>query len=338
MGIPQLPFHQSFITPLSDSTIPFISAAEIKQALAFPLLIEKIKTAFAKGQAVTPLRHHHDFKNPSEDKDSTLLLMPSWVPGESLGVKIVTVSPNNAKHHLPTIQGIYLLFDAATGVCKLLLDAKALTVCRTAATSALASQYLSRESSNTLFMVGTGALAPELIRAHASVRPIRKVLLWGRNQDHILALYRQMEKENFEITVSGTIAEGVKAADIIRCATLSETPLIIGALLHEGQHLDMVGAYRPHMREADDDTIRCSSVFVDHYEGALKETGEIVIPIREGLLKKEDIKASLHELCSGLKAGRSNEKEITFFKSVGHAMEDLVAANMVFEASHNRKA
>ncbi|HRI79963.1 MAG TPA: ornithine cyclodeaminase family protein [Cyclobacteriaceae bacterium] len=311
--------------------IPFITAEEISTALPYPELIRSIGEAFAQNNAVTPLRHHHDFKNPPEDKDSTLLLMPSWVPGENLGVKIVTVSPNNGNHNLPSIQGIYLLFNAATGICKLLLDAKALTVSRTAATSALASQYLSRESSATLFMVGTGAVAPELILAHASVRPIRKVLVWGRNKDHAAAVCQRLQKAKFEIKVAETIAAGLKQADIISCATLSETPLIKGALLREGQHLDMVGAYRPHMREADDAAIMRSSVFVDHFEGALKETGEIVIPMREGVLKREDIKASLYELCSRTKKGRSSEKEITFFKSVGHAMEDLVAAKMVSE-------
>ena len=314
--------------------IPFATAEEIKHALPFPLLIEKIKSAFAQNLAVTPLRHHHDYENPTEDKDSTLLLMPSWVPGESLGVKIVTVSPNNAKYHLPSIHGVYLLFDAVTGVCKLLLDAKTLTVQRTAATSALASSFLSREDSSVLLMVGTGALAPELIRAHASVRPIEKVFTWGRNQDHAKEVCENLINEKFTTQPISNLAEGMRNADIISCATLSETPLILGRSLREGQHLDMVGAYRPHMREADNETIKRSRIFVDHRAGALKETGEIVIPIREGILKAEEIKADLFELCSGKKPGRVENNEITFFKSVGHALEDLVAAELVFNSMH----
>lgn len=314
--------------------IPFASAQEIKSTLPFPLLIEKIREAFAQNRAVTPLRHHHDFKNPTEGKDSTLLLMPSWVPGKSLGVKIVTVSPNNAQYNLPSIQGIYLLFDAVTGVCKLLLDAKSLTVRRTAATSALASSILSREDSSVLLMVGTGALAPELIRAHASVRPIEKVFIWGRNQVHSKEVCESLRVEKFISQPISNLEDGMQFADIISCATLSETPLILGRSLREGQHLDMVGAYRPHMREADNETIQRSSIFVDHYAGALQETGDIVIPIREGILKAEEIKADLYELCAGKKPGRTENNEITFFKSVGHALEDLTAAELVFSSMH----
>ena len=176
--------------------------------------------------------------------------------------------------------------------------------------------------------------ACRFFRAHASVRPIEKVFVWGRNPHQAKEICELLRTEKFESQPIANLEDGISKADIISCATLSEIPLILGKYLQDGQHLDMVGAYRPHMREADNETIQRSSIFVDHYPGALKETGDIVIPVREGLLDPGAIKADLHELCAGSKPGRTNHKEITFFKSVGHAMEDLMAAELVYDSTH----
>lgn len=309
----------------------FIDKEEINASLSFKVLIEALREAFANSGVVVPMRHHHDYENPREKTDSTLLLMPAWLPGEDLGVKIVTVSPRNSQFGLPSIQGLYILFDAHTGNFRALLDAKSITVKRTAAASALASSYLSRENSKSLLMIGTGALAPKLIQAHATVRGIEQVYVWGRNFEKAAAVCALVRTEKIKAEPVADLETAIGQADIISCATMSEEPLIKGAWLREGQHLDMVGAYRPHMREADDEVIARADVFVDHYKGALKETGDIVIPVAKGLLRKEDIKADLFELCSGSKKGRTNDKDITFFKSVGHALEDLVAARLVVD-------
>ncbi|MCW8878471.1 MAG: ornithine cyclodeaminase family protein [Kangiellaceae bacterium] len=309
--------------------LQFIDKETIESSYSFEELVEKLKSAFADSSVTVPMRHHHDYANPPEDRESTLLLMPAWEPGKDLGVKMVTVSPNNGNYDLPSIQGIYLLFDAHKGNCRTLLDAKALTAIRTAATSALASSFLSREESKTLLMIGTGALSPMLIKAHATVRPIEKVLVWGRNTEKANGVAKALVSENFTVESIGSIEEGIKRADIISCATLSATALINGEWLQAGQHLDMVGAYRPDMREADDTCLTRSRVFVDHYAGATKETGDIVIPLEQGVITKEDLQADLFELCRNEKQGRRSSQEITFFKSVGHALEDLVAATMV---------
>jgi ornithine cyclodeaminase len=306
-----------------------IDQQTIEQHFDFVELIKRLKLAFADSSIQVPMRHHHDYPNPPEQEDSTLLLMPAWDPGKDLGVKMVTVSPNNSAYQLPSIQGLYLLFDAHSGTCKSLMDAKSLTVFRTAATSALASSFLSRQNSRTLLMIGTGALSPMLIKAHATVRPIEEVLIWGRNQQKAQAVKAELANESFNVTVVDSIDQGIKQADIISCATLSKTALINGQLLRPGQHLDMVGAYKPDMREADDQCLQRSRVFVDHYAGALKETGDIVIPIAQGTFKREDIQADLFELCQGQRQGRENDNEITFFKSVGHALEDLIAATLI---------
>ncbi|MFT4927624.1 MAG: ornithine cyclodeaminase/alanine dehydrogenase-like protein (mu-crystallin family) [Phenylobacterium sp.] len=309
----------------------FIDKHTIEQHFDFNELISRLRLAFADSSVQVPMRHHHDYPNPPETEDSTLLLMPAWDPGKDLGVKIVTVSPNNGQYQLPSIQGLYLLFDAHKGHCKSLLDAKSLTAFRTAATSALASSFLSRPDSQSLMMVGTGALSPMLIKAHASVRDIKEVFIWGRSREKAQAVKNQLSDEPFTVTVVDSIEAGIAKADIISCATLSKTPLIQGQWLKPGQHLDMVGAYKPDMREADDQCLLRSKTFVDHYAGALKETGDIVIPIAQGTIQTSDIQADLFELCKDQHPGRLNNNDITFFKSVGHALEDLVAATLIAE-------
>lgn len=313
-------------------TIELISDIFIEQRCDFKQLIEELREGFASPSIQVPMRHHHDFPNPPEDKDSTLLLMPAFRPGKDLGVKIVTVSPNNGKYDLPAIQGTYIYLDAHKGNIKAILDAKSLTAKRTAATSALASSYLSREDASSLLMIGTGALAKNLIQAHASVRPIEKVYVWGRTPAKAQAVCDELADASFSCTAIDTIEDKISEVDIISCATLSPNPLVFGKWLKGGQHLDLVGAYKKDMREADDEAILKSSVFLDTYQGGLKESGDIVIPLTNGIITKEDIKADLFELCGNSKKGRTSEKEITYFKSVGHALEDLVAASYFYNA------
>jgi len=307
----------------------------INQNTHFPTLIAEIKNAFASSTIEVPQRHHHNFSNPKEDIDSTLLLMPAWNPSKEAGVKIVTVSPNNGKYNLPSIQGTYIYLDAHKGMVKAILGAKALTVKRTAATSALAASYLAKKDASSLLMIGTGALSKNLIVAHASVRPIKRVYVWGRNLEKAQAICNELTNENFSITAIETIEEKISEVDIISCATLSKTPLVLGKYLKRGQHLDLVGAYKKDMREADDEAIQRSNVFVDTYQGGLKESGDIVIPLQKGIISENSIKADLLELCSGKKQGRQNELEITFFKSVGHALEDLTAATYYYKKFKN---
>ncbi len=307
-----------------------INALQIEQFNRFDELIDDLNGGF-QVNIETPMRHHHDFPNPAEDKDSTLLLMPAWQAGENLGVKIVTISPNNQARDLPTIQGLYILFDATNGVPKALIDAKSLTVKRTAAASALASSYLAKKEANTLLMVGTGALAPNLILAHLSQRPIEKVWVWGRSRKKAQSVIDHLSNLDLSIEAVTDLDEHIPLADIISCATLSSTPLIKGELLRPGQHIDLVGSYRKDTREADDDVIRRGTIFVDTFQGGLKESGDIVIPLASGLITKEDIKADLYALTRKEHPGRETEDEITVFKSVGHASEDLIAADYFYQ-------
>lgn len=312
-------------------TIHQISDDFIEKNCNFKELIKALQGGFSNTDIVVPMRHHHDFPNPEEDKDSTLLLMPAFNPGKDLGVKIVTVSPNNGKYDMPAIQGTYIYLDAHKGNIKAILDAKSLTAKRTAATSALASSYLSRPDSSSMLMIGTGALSINLIKAHASVRPIKQVYIWGRDKKKAQDIVDALKDFPFTCSVIEQIEDKISEVDIISSATLSPTPLVFGKYLRAGQHIDLVGAYKKDTREADDEAIVKSSVFLDTYQGGLKESGDILIPLTNGIITKESIKADLFELCSNVKNGRTSDAEITFFKSVGHALEDLVAASYFYQ-------
>lgn len=307
-----------------------IAKEQLEQTLSWDLLISGIRSVFSK-KADVPQRHHHQYPTPGSSIDSTLLLMPAWDAQKYLGVKIVSVSPENGKKGLPSVQGTYMLFNLTNGTPLATMDAKTLTIKRTAATSALVSSMLSRKDSAVLLMIGTGALAPELIRAHCSVRPIKKVLIWGRNRDNTQKLVDSL-KIQAEIVMVPTIAEGLSEADIISCATLSTEPLVLGADIKAGQHIDLVGSFKPDMREGDDALMRKSSIYVDTVEGATQETGDIMQPIKAGIFNQKDIKGDLFSLCQTPGYHRTSKSEITCFKSVGHALEDLAAAGLAYES------
>jgi ornithine cyclodeaminase len=309
--------------------VRIISAAEVEGALDWESLIERLRQSFRRGVEV-PVRHHHDIANPSGD-DGTLLLMPAWQAGRHVGVKVVTVYPGNADKGLPAVMGAYLLLDGKTGAPQALIDGPMLTLKRTAAASALASGYLSRPDCERLLMVGTGALAPYLIMAHAAVRPICNVLIWGRSPDKAAALAKRLTRRDFRVDATDDLEAAVRGAHVISCATLSREPLVRGAWLQPGQHLDLVGAFKPDMRETDDEAIRRARVFVDTREGACKEGGDIVQAVESGALDPADIAGDLFELTRGERAGRRFYDQITLFKSVGTALEDLAAAQLAVE-------
>ena len=316
------------LTVMGD--LVYIDDGFINSNTDFGALTGILKSAFAGSSIEVPLRHHHEFVNPQEKGVSTLLLMPAWQPGSDAGVKLVTVSPNNSQYKLPSVQGVYIYLDSHKGGVKAVISANALTTKRTAAASALASGYLSRSDSSSLLMIGTGALSTNLIEAHAAVRPIEKVFVWGRSMNKAENICEKLSGQPYAVEAVRTIEEKIALVDIISCATLSKLPLVKGQYLRPGQHLDLVGAYKRDMREADSDTIIRSSLFVDSYQGALKEAGDLVIPLEAGLISEGDIQADLFDLCNNKKQGRVADDQITLFKSVGHALEDLVAAGYYY--------
>jgi len=301
---------------------------DTRKALPWPELIEAIAAMFVAG-CVTPVRHHHAVDVPGE-AEATMLLMPAWVPGEHMGVKILNLFPDNHLRALPTIIGTYLLSSARTGDMLAMVEGGELTARRTAATSALAARYLAREDAETMLMVGAGRLSLNLMQAHAVTRPLKRFFVWARNAGKAEDCAAEARRIGLDAIAVTDLAEAAGSADIISCATLSSEPLIRGDWLRPGTHLDLVGAFKPTMRESDDACIRRASVWVDTRAGAMTEGGDIVQPLASGVLAKADIRAELAELVAGQRPGRSTTDEITLFKSVGAALEDLAGAILAY--------
>lgn len=308
-----------------------VTGADIDRILDPAGLADALAEAF-RGEIVVPMRHHHEVER--RDDDATLLLMPAWTGPNAapafLGTKIVSIYRGNSARGLPSVQGSYLLNDGATGVPLAVLDGSRITVWRTAAASALAARSLARRDAARMVMVGAGALAPFLIRAHAAERPLTDVALWNHRPERATAMASELAAEGLPVRAVASLEEAVRGADIVSCATLTQDPLVRGAWLKPGAHVDCVGAFRPTMRETDDDCIRRASLFCDTRSGALKEGGDLVIPIASGLITSADVRADLFDLSRGTHPGRTSDEEITLFKSVGTAIEDLAAAMLVW--------
>lgn len=304
-----------------------LDAETVAAALPTGQLIEALKDAFASAVEVPP-RSHHEVSVPGGSAGA-LLLMPAWRTGAYMGVKIVTVFPDNAQQGNPAVYGSYLLMRADSGAPVALLDGTELTLRRTAAASALASSYLSREDASTLLMVGTGNLAPHLIKAHCTARSIKNVYIWGRRLEAAQHLADSLSGSSFGVSVETNLEEAVRNADIVSCATLASEPIVKGEWLKQGQHIDLVGAFTPKMSEADSAALTIASIYVDTRAGAFSEAGEIVQGIRDRSITETSIRGSLRELVTGAVNGRSGAEEITLFKSVGTALEDLAAAELV---------
>lgn len=299
------------------------SAEQVHVALPWPALVDHLAASFGAGAEV-PVRHAHSLGGAD-----TLLLMPAW-SSTALGVKLVTVMPDIAARGASTVQATYLLLDRNTGEPLALLDGEALTLRRTAAASALAARYMARADAHCLLIVGGGRLAPWMARAHAALRPgIERVLVWARRADARDALAHTLRAEGLPAQSAPQLEAAVRAADIVSCATSSREPLVKGAWLAPGAHLDLVGSFKADMRETDDDAVLRARVCVDTYAGALAEAGDLLQPLRAGLIKREHLVGELAELVRGSVRGRQSEQEVTLFKSVGTALEDLAAAQMV---------
>lgn len=314
-----------------------VSPAEVDALLNWPDMINAIESAFRQGM-IQPVRHHHTVDR-RDGAASTLLLMPAWSDFDALGdsskgyigVKIVTVSPDNGTVSKPAVMGVYLLLDGKTGEPKALIDGQRLTLWRTAGASALAARYLAREDATKLVVLGAGALSGFLARAHSALRPIDEISIWNRNFAGAEKVAAELVAEGFNARAIEDKDAAIAEADIITAGTLSTEPLILGKHLKPGAHVDLIGAFTPTMRESDDECIKRARVFVDTKEGALKEGGDIVQPIKAGVVATSHVVGDLFDLTRGTVKGRQSREEITLFKSVGAALEDLAAGILVYE-------
>ena len=306
-----------------------IDAAAIRLATPWPALMEAIAETLADPEAAAPERHVHPLPLAGGSEGS-LLVMPAWRAGDVIGVKAVTYFPTNTGTGAPTINAGYLLFDGGSGRLVATLDGDELTVRRTAAVSALAARYLARPDAGRLLVVGTGQLAPALALAHARGRDLEALEVWGRSAGRAQAVVDVLAREGVDATVAGDLDAAVGRADLISCVTGATEPLVAGRLVRPGAHLDLVGSFRPDMREADDETVRRADVFVDTGPGAAR-SGDLSQPLAEGVIGEGSILADLADLVTGRHPGRERSEQITLFKSAGFALADLAAARLVWK-------
>ena len=307
----------------------FFTDRDIGEALPWPALIESIERIMVEPGATAPARTLHTVPD-GNGNDASFLLKPGWVAGEIIGVKAVTVFPDNGDQHLPMVQAGVLLFDGTTGSLVGACEANTLTTRRTAAASAVAAKRIARTDARRLLVVGSGALAPMAVQAHAQVRSFDTIEVWGRRPERAAAVVDLVTNDGVEARVADDLDAAVAAADVISCVTGATDPLVKGVLLGAGTHVDLVGGFSPTMREADDDVIRRGSVFVDTYDDAVL-AGDIAQPLASGLLTRDDLLADLSGLVAGDHPGRTSDDEITVFKSSGTALEDLAAARLAFD-------
>ena len=307
-------------------------AQDVRAALSWPVMLDALDAALAS-DVVAPLRTCHAIEVPGAP-DATLLMMPAWRVGDRVGVKLVTVFPGNAARGLRSVSAVYLLFDANDGRPLALLDGEEITARRTAGASAYAARKLARRDAHRLLMIGAGKQARGLVDAHRGVHAIDSVAVWSRTAEHARTFVHELCDAGVRAVHCADIERGIREADIVSCATLSTEPLVRGEWLRPGVHVDLVGAFRRHMRETDDAAIaRADLLVVDERAAALAEGGDLVHAIASGAIVPGDVASDLRDLARGAHPGRTRDDQITVFKSVGFALEDFAAAAAVLRSA-----
>lgn len=303
----------------------FIGADDIRRVLNFPALIAALDDAHRR----PPMEVQDGFLGSEGEQ---YFVRHAVDRGRSMASKLITSFPANlAKGVLPAVQAVCVLFDGTDGRPLAVLDGTEITAWRTAADSALGARYLAPAAPETLLVVGAGVMSRWLVRAHRTVRPsIRRVLVWNRTAARAAEVAATLTREGIAADAALDLDAAVAGADMITCCTRSHAPLVKGALLRPGAHLDLVGGYTPATREADDEAVRRARVYVDRMHSAFAGVGDILQPIASGVLRKEDIVGELSDLASGRVPGRRADGEITLYKNAGGAHLDLMTCDLVF--------
>ncbi|AKH99962.1 putative ornithine cyclodeaminase, mu-crystallin [Hoeflea sp. IMCC20628] len=308
-----------------------VTGDDIRSVCSWPFAVEALRA----GHLMPPA----DLRDSLvENAGRKMLVRTAWIPGLASGVKAVTIYPDNpsAEPARPSVQGQVLLFDEARGDVVAVLEGVDLTAWKTAGDSALGSSCLSRLDVRTMLMVGAGSMARPLIDAHRTVRPtLDRVLVWNRSQGRAEDLVQSLADDGISAEVVSDLDAAVARADLICSATMSTEPLIRGAALKPGTHVDLVGAYTPSMREADDAVLTRGRLFVDSFATTVGHIGEVMIPMASGVITKADIQGDLHDLVQA-RAGRGATDEITIFKNGGGAHLDVMIAHAVYLALEGR--
>lgn len=308
---------------------------QIESLFSYREFIPLLKDYFTK-DITSPHRPHYPIDNGTSDPNM-LLLMPAWQVDEYIGIKLISIFKENPKVGLETINGLYVLMSGKTGLAISTFDAATITAKRTAATSALASSFLAREDSKTYTMLGTGKLCAEFINAHHSIFEIDTAQIWGRSFEKAQAKATALSGTGINVVAVSDKSEAISQSDIVSAATFSKTPIVFGNDVKSGTHIDLVGSYLPDYREADDELIKKATVVPDT-KAALAESGDLVIPLANKIITESDLKTNLITLCKDESLGRISREEITCFKSVGYALEDLAIAVYLYQKSMQDEA
>ena len=306
----------------------FFDAEQVAAALPWPALIDAIEQTMTAEGSVAPERTVHPVA-VLEGAPASLLLKPGWVVGDVIAIKAVTFFPDNGARGMATVNAGVLLFDGTNGGFLGACDGNELTTRRTAAASAVAAKRLVRPEVSRLLVVGTGALAPMVAQAHSQVRDYDVIEIWGRSRPKAEAVVAGLVATGLPAQVASHLDTCVGEADTITCVTATTEPLVKGAFVRAGTHIDLIGAFTPEMRETDDEVIARSDVWVDtRADGVL--AGDLAQPLASGQFTLDQIQGDLAELIAGTCPRRSSDDQITLFKSAGTALEDLAAAKLVF--------
>ncbi|AFU97968.1 ornithine cyclodeaminase family protein [Simiduia agarivorans] len=307
-----------------------INGSTVEQSLTFPSLISALDQGLAAPFHMPQRQLFHLNKHAAYNQDFALL--PCWSE-RLIAVKAFTYFPGNAERGLGGLHSQVLLFDRRTGESLACIDGRCLTHWRTAAVSALASRYLSNPDSKTLLVLGTGNLVPYLVRAHCHIRPLDKVIIWGRNEQKSARLANLLNTELEKVAVCShlDIEQAAQDADIIVSATGSPLPLLFGNWIQPGTHVDLLGNHNPDQRECDTALIKRARCFADSLDNVRHEAGEYLLALNEGAIESTHFSSELADLVRGKCPGRTSLQEITLFKSVGMAIADLLTAGLVLE-------
>ena len=303
-----------------------LDAAQIREATPWPELIGAIADILGSDKLVAPERHVHPV-NLAGRGTGSLLLMPAWCEREIIGVKAVTYFPSNTGTPSSTTHSAYICFDRQCGELRAVLDGDELSVRRTAAVSALAARSLARPDAARLLVIGTGRLAPNMVRAHAQIRHFDAIQIWGRNPAAAEEVAEVLAGEGLPAEGVANLDEAIGWADVVSSATSATSPVVLGEQLAPGTHLDLVGGFRVDMRETDNVAIAQAVLFVDTVAGAV-QSGDLAQPLADGVITERSIMADLRSLVTGRHPGRRTSEEITLFKSAGFALADLAAARL----------
>jgi ornithine cyclodeaminase len=309
----------------------YFDSSAVRKALPYPQLID----ALAHGLQLPIEAPPRSFFTPNDDA-SCVLIMPAWKTKEVFGVKLVSVWPSNKDIGSPTVSAVYVLLSCENGMPLAVIDGTELTLRRTAAAAALAASLLARKNSQTLAMLGTGALSVPLVQAHASVMHFKNILIWGRQKNKALSVVAELKNLGIESTYSEDLSATLNKADVVAAATTATEPFIISKWLKPGTHLGLIGAFTPQMAEAEPALMSKVQIFADNLSAVLEKGGEILQAIDQGIISPSSIEGELSELASApTRSWRNNDQAITVFKSVGFASLDLIAAELVFQSKTN---